>query len=161
ASTGVVPRAAWLRSALSAYVVEWFELERVDVELYGHVAVANVRYSQRAIWEGEPLAYTFLITDVWVSRDARWQLVARHSSPLPERGRELPLAVESVRARGRHAIIADFCDLAAVAGLEDVYASALLDSIAAPEDERPVLREAMTRLFESGLATGLVLSAAP
>lgn len=83
ASTGVVPRAAWLRSALSAYVVEWFELERVDVELYGHVAVANVRYSQRAIWEGEPLAYTFLITDAWVSRDARWQLVARHSSPLP------------------------------------------------------------------------------
>ena len=83
ASTGVVPRAAWLQSALSAYVVEWFELERVDVDLYGHVAVANVRYSQRAIWEGEPLAYTFLITDVWVSRDARWQLVARHSSPLP------------------------------------------------------------------------------
>jgi hypothetical protein len=81
--------------------------------------------------------------------------------PRTELGRELPLAVESVRARGRHAIIADFCDLAAVAGLEDVYASALLDSIAAPEDERPLLREAMTRLFESGLATGLVLSAAP
>ena len=81
--------------------------------------------------------------------------------PRTELGRDLSLAVESVRARGRHAIIADFCDLAAVAGLEDVYASALLDSIAAPEDERPVLREAMTRLFESGLATGLVLSAAP
>jgi hypothetical protein len=82
ASTGVVPRAAWLQSALSAYVVEWFELERVDVDLYGHVAVVNARYSQRAVWEGEPLAYTFLITDVWVSRDASWQLVARHSSPL-------------------------------------------------------------------------------
>jgi Domain of unknown function (DUF4440) len=83
ASTGVVPRAAWLHSVLSAYVVEWFEVERADVDLYGHVAVANVRYSQRAVWEGEPLAFTFLITDVWVSLDARWQLVARHSSPLP------------------------------------------------------------------------------
>jgi Domain of unknown function (DUF4440) len=83
AGTGVVPRAAWLHSVLAAYVVEWFDVERVDVDLYGHVAVANVRYSQRAVWEGEPLAYTFLITDVWVSLDARWQLVARHSSPLP------------------------------------------------------------------------------
>src|SRR5207248_1318718 len=67
ASTGVVPRAAWLHSVLSGYVVDWFDVERVDIDLYGHVAVANVRYSQRAVWEGEPLAYTFLITDVWVS----------------------------------------------------------------------------------------------
>ena len=83
ATTGVVPRAAWLQSALSAYVVEWYEIERVDVNAYGHVAVASLRYSQRAVWEGEPLAYTFLLTDVWVSREARWELVARHSSPLP------------------------------------------------------------------------------
>ena len=83
ATTGVVPRAAWLQSALTAYLVEWFEFERMDVDLYGHVAVVNARYSQRAVWEGEPLAYTFLLTDVWVSRDARWQVVARHSSPLP------------------------------------------------------------------------------
>lgn len=82
ASTGVVPRGAWLQSALTSYVVEWYEFERVDVDLYGHVAVVNARYSQRAVWEGEPLAYTFLLTDVWVSRDARWQVVARHSSPL-------------------------------------------------------------------------------
>jgi hypothetical protein len=82
ASTGVVPRAAWLQSALSGYVVEWFQFERLDVDLYGHVAVVSARYSQRAVWEGEPLAYTFLLTDVWVSRDGRWQVVARHSSPL-------------------------------------------------------------------------------
>jgi hypothetical protein len=83
ASTGVVPRATWLQSVLTGYAVEWFEYERIDVNLYGHVAVVNARYGQRAVWEGEPLAYTFLLTDVWVSRDARWQIVARHSSPLP------------------------------------------------------------------------------
>ena len=81
--------------------------------------------------------------------------------PRTELRRDLSAAVESVRSRGRHAIIADFCDLTAVAGLEDVHASALLEAMAAPEDERALLRDAMTRLFESGLATGLVLSAAP
>jgi hypothetical protein len=83
AATGVVPRASWLQSALSGYVVEWFEFGRLDVRLYGHVALVSARYSQRAVWEGEPLAYTFLLTDAWVSREARWQIVARHSSPLP------------------------------------------------------------------------------
>ena len=83
ATTGVMPRAAWLGSALADYAIEWFEFERVDVDLHGHVAVVNARYAQRAVWAGEPLAFTFLFTDVWVSRDGSWQIVARHSSPVP------------------------------------------------------------------------------
>jgi hypothetical protein len=82
-------------------------------------------------------------------------------TPTTRLGRELPLAVESVRERGRHAIIADFCDLAAVAVLEDVYSAALLDAIDAAGARHDALREPLTRLFESGLATGLVLSSAP
>jgi hypothetical protein len=68
----------------------------------------------------------------------------------------LPWAVEAVRRRGRHAVIADHCDLAAVARIETAYAEALADGLGLTHD-RP-LREAVTRLFESGLATGLVLS---
>jgi hypothetical protein len=83
------------------------------------------------------------------------------ASPRTELGSDLPLAVESVRARGRHAIIADFCDLAAVAQLEDVYAASLLEAIGVASEERSALREPLTRLFESGLATGLVLASAP
>src|SRR4051812_29732653 len=75
-------------------------------------------------------------------------------APRTELGSDLRLAVESVRAPGRHAIIADFCALGGVGGLEDVYASSLLDAIAAPQERRPALREPLTRLFESGLATG-------
>src|SRR5437764_10309721 len=43
----------------------------------------------------------------------------------PDLGTALPHAIEDVRERGRHAIIADHCDLAAVASLENVYSSAL------------------------------------
>jgi hypothetical protein len=74
------------------------------------------------------------------------------------RGRLLPLAVDSVQKRGRHAVIADHCDLSSVARLETVYAAALLE--AAPlddDDDAEALRRPVTRIFESGLATGLVL----
>jgi hypothetical protein len=74
-----------------------------------------------------------------------------------KRGNMVPWAVEHVRQRGRHAVIADYCDLDTVARFEQVYAEALVEAIDAPEFERAVLQGPVTVLFESGLATGLVL----
>jgi hypothetical protein len=68
-------------------------------------------------------------------------------------GDRLPLAVELVGRRGLHAVIADRCDLAAVARFESTYATALVASLDLRADAEPPL----TRLFESGLATGLAL----
>jgi hypothetical protein len=68
----------------------------------------------------------------------------------------LPWAVEEVRSRGRHAVIADYCDLSTVARIETAYSQALAESLELPDDGP--LRDAITRLFESGLATGLVSS---
>jgi hypothetical protein len=73
------------------------------------------------------------------------------------RGDTVAWAVERVRERGRHAVIADYCDLDTVARFEQVYAQALVDGVAIPEVERSELRGPLTILFESGLATGLVL----
>jgi hypothetical protein len=74
-----------------------------------------------------------------------------------KRGNLVPYAVEHVRERGRHAVIADYCDLDTVSRFEQVYAEALVDAIDAPEVERAALQEPITILFESGLATGLVI----
>jgi hypothetical protein len=75
------------------------------------------------------------------------------------RGRLLPLAVDNVQQRGRHAVIADHCDLSSVARLETMYSAALVESLPArEEDDRNALRQPVTRIFESGLATGLALS---
>jgi hypothetical protein len=73
-----------------------------------------------------------------------------------EEDARLPWAVEAVRTRGRHAVIAEHCDLAAVARIETAYAEALSEGLGLGRDRR--VRDAVVRLFESGLATGLVLS---
>ena len=69
----------------------------------------------------------------------------------------LALAVDAVQERGRHAVIADHCDLASVAQLETVYSDALVESMTVGEEEREALRSPVTRIFEAGLAVGLEL----
>ena len=69
----------------------------------------------------------------------------------------LGAAVDAVQERGRHAVIADHCDLASVAHLETVYSDALVESMAVAEAEREPLRSPVTRIFEAGLAVGLEL----
>ena len=70
----------------------------------------------------------------------------------------LTAAVDAVQERGRHAVIADHCDLASVARLETVYSEALVESMAVAEEEREALRAPVTRIFETGLAVGLELA---
>jgi hypothetical protein len=72
--------------------------------------------------------------------------------------RPLGNAVDDVQERGRHAVIADRCDLASVARLENVYSEALVESINVPEPDRGELRAPVTRIFETGLAVGLALT---
>jgi len=70
---------------------------------------------------------------------------------------QLGAAVDAVQERGRHAVIADHCDLASVGRLETVYSAALVESMAVTEDEREALRSPVTHIFEAGLAVGLEL----
>ncbi len=84
---------------------------------------------------------------------------------LPER-REQPAdlglrfswALDEVRERGRSAIIAEHCEPATVAALEHLYGAALAESLKLPERRVIGIRSAFTRLLETGLATGLVLT---
>lgn len=70
----------------------------------------------------------------------------------------LAAAVDAVQVRGRHAVIADYCDLAGVARLQNVYAGALVESMAMDGDERQALASPVTRIFEAGLAVGVELA---
>jgi hypothetical protein len=72
-------------------------------------------------------------------------------------GMLLSHAVDEVRNRGRHAIIADYCDLESVARFEEIYAEALIEQVEGGEHERAALLGPVTTLFESGLASGLAL----
>ena len=75
-----VDRAEWLRMAFEEIEVESFAYSDVSVRAYGDVAVMQSRWRQRARLRGEDWSGEGLLTDVWVRRDGRWQVVARHSS---------------------------------------------------------------------------------
>jgi hypothetical protein len=79
-----------------------------------------------------------------------------HERPVPEPAK-LTAAVDVVQERGRHAVIADHCDLASVARIEDVYAGALVESLDVADTDGEELRSPLTRIFEAGLAVGLEL----
>jgi len=66
------------------------------------------------------------------------------------RADSLTRAVATVSSRGRHAVIADHCDLGAVAEIENAVGRSLAS------DCDDALESTFVRLFESGLATGLV-----
>ena len=86
-------------------------------------------------------------------------LIGVHLPEEPEpRAERLPAAVDAVQERGRHAVIADYCDLAGVARFENVYSGALVESMALDDEERQTLASPVTRIFEAGLAVGLELA---
>jgi hypothetical protein len=83
-------------------------------------------------------------------------LIGMHLPAQPRRGAEgLSAAMDEVQVRGRHAVIADHCDLASVAHVETVYAGALVESMALDVADPASLRPQVTRIFEAGLAVGL------
>ena len=77
-----------------------------------------------------------------------------HKCPAPEPAR-LTAAMDLVQERGGHAVIADHCDLESVARVENVYAEALVESLAEVDADGDELRSPLTRIFEAGLAVGL------
>lgn len=74
---GFADRASWLQLALHAVEVESFGYRDVTVRTYGEVAVMQLRLTQRARLRGTDWSGEGLITDVWVHRDGRWQVIAR------------------------------------------------------------------------------------
>jgi len=81
ADLGEMSRDRWL-AALPDYVVHSYEFDDVRIHVYGDTAVMRSRYRQSATVFGKDRSGTMLVTDVWVKRDGRWQVVARHTSPI-------------------------------------------------------------------------------
>ena len=80
AARGVADRATWLHTAL--HLVEGREFRYVDsqVRVYGEVAVMITGWHQEATMGGREWSGDFRITDTWMRRDGRWQVVLRHST---------------------------------------------------------------------------------
>ena len=86
--TPVRGRAEWLHVTASRYEIEEFAFEEIDAHDYGEAALVRSHYRQRGSMGDERRDQAYLMTDVWVERDGRPQLVARHVSPLSAQARD-------------------------------------------------------------------------
>ncbi len=59
-----------------------YEFDELTVRLYGRAAVVSGRLRQSATAGGEDWGGSYLVTDVWVSRDGFWRVVSRHATLL-------------------------------------------------------------------------------
>jgi ketosteroid isomerase-like protein len=77
---GEVARSRWLE-VLAEYVIDIYDFSDVKIHAYGDdTAVMRSKYTQKATVGGQDRSGSMLVTDVWVKRDGRWQVVARHTS---------------------------------------------------------------------------------
>jgi len=81
----ITPRPEWMRNA-RIYKHLGFDERTVDVTIAGDTAVATVE----GLWtvqmaQGQPVRpIRFVVTDTWVRRHHRWQVIARFSQRLTE-----------------------------------------------------------------------------
>ena len=81
----ITPRLEWMRNA-RIYKHFGFDERTVDVTTAGDTAVATVE----GLWtvqmaEGQPVRpIRFVVTDTWVRRHHRWQVIARYSQRLTD-----------------------------------------------------------------------------
>jgi hypothetical protein len=79
-AAGELDREAFLEAASGPYEIDGFSYEEIDPQVYGNTAVIVSRYRQQARLDERDLTHELKVTDVWVRRDARWQLVRRHAT---------------------------------------------------------------------------------
>lgn len=62
------------------YTVESMELDEIAVNPYGDTAVAFTSQDEKSRYGGSEVSGHYHYTNVWVTRDGRWQAVASHGS---------------------------------------------------------------------------------
>ncbi len=75
-------REEWLDAIQRRELVS-IELEIGDAVVLDQVMVGTVQAKWRVKYLGREIEDCVLLTDVWVYEDDRWQVVRRHSSPVP------------------------------------------------------------------------------
>jgi len=84
-STGsvAVDLEQWI-TALRRMDIAALEVRIADCVALDNVIIATVDAKWKVRYLGQPIDERVLLTDVWVLEDGRWQVVRRHSSPVPQ-----------------------------------------------------------------------------
>ena len=78
-------REEWLDAIQKRELIS-IELEVRDAVVFDNAIVGTVEAKWRVSYLGRPVEDCVLLTDVWICVDGKWQVVRRHSSPMPTSG---------------------------------------------------------------------------
>src|SRR5215510_2083124 len=80
----LIDKAQWMESMLHRVGPDFTPPEFLDVHVWvaADVALMTSRTMLRATFDGKDWSGDVALTDVWVRRDGRWQIVRRHASNL-------------------------------------------------------------------------------
>jgi hypothetical protein len=78
-------RDEWLEAIQKRDLIS-IDIDIRDVAVFENVMMGTVEARWRISYLGRPIEDSVIETDVWVYEDGRWQVVRRHSSPLPVTG---------------------------------------------------------------------------
>ena len=74
-----------VRLAAEKAKIESYDKQDLKVRAYGDdTAVTSYVIAAKATFEGTEINRQFCITNVWIRRDQRWQIVARHTATLEQ-----------------------------------------------------------------------------
>ena len=73
---------AEVRQAAEKAIVGRYDKQDLKVRVYGNTAVSSYRMLAEATFEGVEIKRELCITNVWMKRDERWQIVARHTAAI-------------------------------------------------------------------------------
>ena len=81
-STGrAATKEVWMQT-LPLIDTKSFDFTDTQVTVFGSVAVAFIHATLDWSIQGRPLPSRYRLTDLWVNRDGRWQVLTRVSEPL-------------------------------------------------------------------------------
>jgi hypothetical protein len=80
---GSVNRAAWMNNTLHHFMTDTLKiLDQLHITFYGQAAKSEGRFFWKAAFDGKPrINGSFDVTDIWIKRDGRWQVILRMSLP--------------------------------------------------------------------------------
>ena len=75
-------REEWLEAIQKRELIS-IDLDVREAVVFNDMMIGTVEAKWRVSYLGRPIDDSVLLTDVWVCEDERWQVVRRHSSPVP------------------------------------------------------------------------------
>ena len=73
-----------IRQAAEKAVIGRYDKDDLKVRSYGETAVTSYLMTAEARVDGMDIKRKFCITNVWMKRNAHWQIVARHTASLAD-----------------------------------------------------------------------------